>query len=67
MGYDKLVIAVGCYSQDFGIPGVCLDITSMTSLHHPGYGLYPQVAEHAHFLKDVNDSRAIRMRLLYVP
>jgi NADH dehydrogenase len=22
VNYDKLVIAVGCYSQDFGIPGV---------------------------------------------
>ena len=23
VNYDKLVISVGCYSQDFGIPGVC--------------------------------------------
>lgn len=41
--YDKLVIAVGAYSQTFGIPGV---------------------KEHAYFLKDVKDARAIRTRLL---
>ncbi|ESK97028.1 hypothetical protein Moror_6385 [Moniliophthora roreri MCA 2997] len=43
MKYDKLVIAVGAYSQTFGIPGV---------------------KEHAHFLKDVKDARAIRSRIL---
>ncbi|KIK61346.1 hypothetical protein GYMLUDRAFT_42931 [Collybiopsis luxurians FD-317 M1] len=41
--YDKLVIAVGAYSQTFNIPGV---------------------KEHAHFLKDVRDARAIRSRIL---
>ncbi|KAF9078394.1 pyridine nucleotide-disulfide oxidoreductase-domain-containing protein [Rhodocollybia butyracea] len=41
--YDKLVIAVGAYSQTFNIPGV---------------------KEHAHFLKDVRDARAIRNRIL---
>ncbi|GJE86310.1 NADH dehydrogenase-like protein [Phanerochaete sordida] len=41
--YDTLVIAVGAYSQTFGIPGV---------------------KEHAHFLKDVADARAIRSRVL---
>ncbi|KAF5365327.1 hypothetical protein D9758_005414 [Tetrapyrgos nigripes] len=40
--YDKLVIAVGCYSQTFNIPGV---------------------KEHAHFLKDIRDARAIRNRI----
>ncbi|THV05715.1 FAD/NAD(P)-binding domain-containing protein [Dendrothele bispora CBS 962.96] len=40
--YDKLVIAVGAYSQTFNIPGV---------------------KEHAHFLKDVRDARAIRSRI----
>ncbi|KII91687.1 hypothetical protein PLICRDRAFT_38509 [Plicaturopsis crispa FD-325 SS-3] len=41
--YDKLVIAVGAYSQTFNVPGV---------------------KEHAHFLKDVKDARAIRGRIL---
>eukprot|EP00919_Chromeraceae_sp_WS-2016_P041425 GHVR01098698.1.p1 GENE.GHVR01098698.1~~GHVR01098698.1.p1 ORF type:complete len:294 (-),score=31.92 GHVR01098698.1:238-1119(-) len=41
--YDKLVIAVGAYSQTFNVPGV---------------------KEHAHFLKDVRDARAIRTRIL---
>ncbi|KAH9936713.1 FAD/NAD(P)-binding domain-containing protein [Amylocystis lapponica] len=41
--YDRLVIAVGCYSQTFGVPGV---------------------KEHAHFLKDVRDARAIRTKIL---
>lgn len=41
--YDKLVIAVGCYSQTFNVPGV---------------------KDHAYFLKDVRDARAIRLRIL---
>ncbi|KAF5130075.1 putative NADH dehydrogenase [Metarhizium anisopliae] len=41
--YDKLVIAVGCYSQTFGIEGV---------------------KEHANFLRDVGDARAIRLQVL---
>ncbi|KAF8333046.1 FAD/NAD-P-binding domain-containing protein [Cantharellus anzutake] len=41
--YDKLVIAVGAYSQTFNIPGV---------------------KEYVHFLKNVRDARAIRMRIL---
>ncbi|KAI0080406.1 FAD/NAD-P-binding domain-containing protein [Panus rudis PR-1116 ss-1] len=41
--YDRLVIAVGAYSQTFNTPGV---------------------KEHAHFLKDVKDARAIRTRVL---
>ncbi len=41
--YDKLVIAVGCYSQTFGTPGV---------------------RENAFFLKDINDARKIRKRIL---
>lgn len=43
MSYDKLIIAVGAYSQTFGIPGV---------------------KENAFFLKDVQDARRIRNRLL---
>ncbi|KAL7422346.1 hypothetical protein Q5752_002992 [Cryptotrichosporon argae] len=43
IAYDKLVIATGCRSASFGIPGA---------------------AEHAFFLKDVRDARAIRTRLL---
>ncbi|KAG5995532.1 hypothetical protein E4U43_003018 [Claviceps pusilla] len=41
--YDKLIIAVGSYSQTFGIQGV---------------------GEHAHFLRDVGDARAIRLQVL---
>ncbi|KAK2616392.1 hypothetical protein QQS21_000633 [Conoideocrella luteorostrata] len=41
--YDKLIIAVGCYSQTFGIEGV---------------------KQHAHFLRDVGDARAIRLQIL---
>ncbi|KAG5977290.1 hypothetical protein E4U55_006895 [Claviceps digitariae] len=41
--YDKLIIAVGSYSQTFGIQGV---------------------REHAHFLRDVGDARAIRLHVL---
>ncbi|KKA28110.1 hypothetical protein TD95_002318 [Thielaviopsis punctulata] len=41
--YDKLVVAVGAYSQTFGVKGV---------------------RHNAHFLRDVGDARAIRMRLL---
>lgn len=41
--YDKLVVAVGCYSQTFNTPGV---------------------RENAFFLKDVNDARNIRERVL---
>ena len=43
ISYDKLVIAVGCYSQTFNTPGV---------------------KENALFLKDVNDARRIRRRIL---
>ncbi|KAL2754629.1 hypothetical protein ACRALDRAFT_1063427 [Sodiomyces alcalophilus JCM 7366] len=41
--YDKLVLAIGAYSQTFNVPGV---------------------REHAHFLRDVGDARAIRFRIL---
>lgn len=43
VGYDKLVIAVGCHSQTFGVEGV---------------------KEHACFLRDVGDSRLIRLKVL---
>lgn len=43
ISYDKLVVAVGCYSQTFGTPGV---------------------REHAFFLKDVGQARAIRRQIL---
>ncbi|CEG65172.1 hypothetical protein RMATCC62417_02009 [Rhizopus microsporus] len=43
LDYDKLIIAVGSYSNTFGIPGV---------------------KDHAFFLKDVNDARKIRKRLI---
>ncbi|ROT38785.1 putative pyridine nucleotide-disulfide oxidoreductase [Sodiomyces alkalinus F11] len=41
--YDKLILAVGAYSQTFNVPGV---------------------RDHAHFLRDVGDARAIRSRVL---
>ncbi|KAL6306965.1 hypothetical protein BKA93DRAFT_823789 [Sparassis latifolia] len=41
--YDKLVVAVGAYSQTFGIPAV---------------------NEHAHFLNDVRDARAIPTKIV---
>ncbi|QIW95969.1 hypothetical protein AMS68_001487 [Peltaster fructicola] len=43
LSYDKLVLAVGSYSQTFGIPGV---------------------TEHAYFLKDIQDARRIRTKIL---
>lgn len=43
--YDKLIVAVGCHSQTFGIEGV---------------------PEHANFLRDVGDARAIRLRILQI-
>ncbi|PFH58793.1 hypothetical protein XA68_13209 [Ophiocordyceps unilateralis] len=43
VAYDKLVLAMGCYSQTFGIEGV---------------------REHACFLRDVDDARVIRQRVL---
>ncbi|ETN46886.1 uncharacterized protein HMPREF1541_01075 [Cyphellophora europaea CBS 101466] len=43
ISYDKLVIAVGCYSQTFDTQGI---------------------RENALFLKDVNDARRIRRRIL---
>ncbi|KAH6888558.1 putative pyridine nucleotide-disulfide oxidoreductase [Thelonectria olida] len=41
--YDKLVVAVGCYSQTFGVEGV---------------------KEHANFLRDIGDARAVRLKVL---
>ncbi|KAI5465613.1 pyridine nucleotide-disulfide oxidoreductase-domain-containing protein [Mariannaea sp. PMI_226] len=41
--YDKLVVAVGCYSQTFGVQGV---------------------KEHANFLRDIGDARAVRLKVL---
>lgn len=43
VSWDKCVIAVGAWSQTFGVEGV---------------------KEHAFFLKDVADARAIRRRIL---
>ena len=43
VGWDKVVVAVGAFSQTFGVEGV---------------------KDHAFFLKDVADARAIRRRIL---
>lgn len=61
MGYDKLVVSVGCYSQTFGTPGVKENayflkdvgdarkirnrMLSCESLHHPQARLYSQSAQ----------------------
>lgn len=61
--FDKLVIAVGAYSQTFGIPGRVFYLCCReprTHLHRLGR----RVKEYVHFLKDVRDARAIRMRVL---
>lgn len=43
VSYDKLVVAVGCYSQTFGTPGI---------------------KENVFCMKDVDDARRIRKRVL---
>lgn len=57
--YDKLVIAVGAYSQSalFGRSGSTIAYLKLA------FGT-PGVKEHGYFLKDVKDARAIRTRLL---
>lgn len=59
--YDKLVIAVGCYSQSIVYN---IDVWR-ESLKHclVAFGV-PGVKEYGYFLKDVRDARAIRSRIL---
>ena len=61
--FDKLVIAVGAYSQsDY------LTIFSFSIAKNFGAAFnVPGVKEHAHFLKDVKDARRIRGRILECP
>ena len=64
MHFDKLVIAVGAYSQsDYLTMGFSFSIAESlaTAFDVPG------VKEHAHFLKDVKDARRIRGRILECP
>lgn len=60
--YDKLVVAVGCYSQTFKTPYVhgqkSSFLSTLTPLSNRG------VKEYANFLKDVGDARNIRKRIL---
>ena len=65
--YDKLVVAVGAFSATFGTPGVrfsaLMDRTPRERADVDPFSL-SQVYEHAHFLKDIRDARAIRKRIL---
>ena len=59
--YDKLVVAVGAYSQSTSLilgNGAKRLLTLCAAFNIPG------VKEHAHFLKDVRDARRIRSRIL---
>lgn len=58
--YDKLVIAVGAYSQSKSL----FFVGDVRSNHRDTAFNVPGVKEHAHFLKDVKDARAIRNRIL---
>ncbi len=57
--YDKLVIAVGAYSQSKLRHDAASSPDNLSSAFN-----VPGVKEHAHFLKDVKDARAIRTRIL---
>ncbi len=58
--YDKLVIAVGCYAQSMFQN---FSLITETGRYFTAFGI-PGVKEHAYFLKDVRDARAIRSRVL---
>ena len=66
--FDKLVIAVGAYSQSnyfdnffsFSFSQIA-EKSCLAAFNVPG------VKEHAHFLKDVKDARRIRGRILECP
>lgn len=60
--YDKLIIAVGAYSQS-KLDFICNPKFKILSDFCPAFNV-PGVKEHAHFLKDVKDARAIRTRIL---
>lgn len=61
--YDTLVIAVGAYNQsEFVSVKSCRGETD-NILDLPAFNV-PGVKEHAHFLKDIRDARAIRSRIL---
>ena len=63
MHFDKLVIAVGAYSQsDYLTIFFSQLLTSLVAAFD-----VPGVKEHAHFLKDVKDARRIRGRILECP
>lgn len=59
--YDALVLAVGAYNQSMCEVGTHFGKTDrliLTAFNVPG------VKEHAHFLKDISNARAIRSRIL---
>lgn len=64
IGYDKLVIAVGAYSQSKNAPFYNLAFLINNFMLFVIAFNIPGVKEHAYFLKDVRDARAIRLRIL---
>ena len=65
MHFDKLVIAVGAYSQSVWLFDKVLFLNCWQVLS-AAFDV-PGVKEHAHFLKDVKDARRIRGRILECP
>lgn len=63
--FDKLVIAVGAYSQSDYLRSFFFSFLNGWNL--PAAFNVPGVKEHAHFLKDVKDARRIRGRILECP
>jgi NADH dehydrogenase FAD-containing subunit len=61
--FDKLVIAVGAYSQSDYLTSFSFSIAESLAAAFD----VPGVKEHAHFLKDVKDARRIRSRILECP
>lgn len=61
IGYDKLVIAVGAYAQSMYT--ISHNAFRNSYINYQAFGI-PGVKEHAFFLKDVRDARAIRTRIL---
>lgn len=61
MSYDKLIIAVGAYSQS--VSSVVSSTRDSDIWLNSAFNV-PGVKQHAHFLKDIKDARKIRLRIL---
>lgn len=61
--YDKLVIAVGAYSQSKSLTPLIIMHRRRLTCHTTAFNV-PGVKEHAYFLKDIRDARRIRTRVL---